>query len=432
MFFSLADFPVCRWATLLVASVVCCSNGWAQHAHAQPVEAGEQVAAVAPASRASQPAQRKPRPQLGMGAAFAPDGRLWVVGLNTQNQLFVQSTSAPDGSGSFQWGQPRVIDTAGEAISAEGENHPKLLFGPRATVLIAYTQPLPSGHHDGNVRLLRSTDGGQIFSAPFMVHADRQSITHRFESIGFDARGVLHTVWVDSRDMDAAPKVGGKPQYRGVGIYRNTSGDDGATFGPDTKVADHACECCRTTLALGNDGVLRAMWRHVFAPNVRDHAFAALTPSADARIVRATFDDWHVDGCPHHGPGLAAAGDGFHAVWFGMRQQAHATVAGVRYGRLLPDGSPQPATVRLLPDERAEHADVMSQGQQVAVVWRSTDGQTTTLKAWLSVDGGQNFREVVLGRVNGDNDFPRLVQQGQRMAVVWRNATEVQVHEIKF
>jgi hypothetical protein len=119
-------------------------------------------------------------------------------------------------------------------------------------------------------------------------------------------------------------------------------------------------------------------------------------------------------------------------VWFGIRQQGQDKVAGPRYGRLNADGNPQPDTVRLLPDERAEHADVMASGQRVAVVWRSIDGMTSTLKAWLSTDGGQTFRTQVLSQVKGDNDFPRLVQQGSRMAVVWRNTTEVQVHDIQF
>jgi len=158
-----------------------------------------------------------------------------------------------------------------------------------------------------------------------------------------------------------------------------------------------------------------------------------LTGDSNVVVVRATQDDWRVDACPHHGPGLAqAAENGFHAVWFGIRQQGQDKVAGPRYGRLNADGNPQPDTVRLLPDERAEHADVMASGQRVAVVWRSIDGMTSTLKAWLSTDGGQTFRTQVLSQVKGDNDFPRLVQQGSRMAVVWRNTTEVQVHDIQF
>lgn len=373
----------------------------------------------------------EPRAQLGSSAAFAPDGRLWLVGLDARGRLMTQSAPAGDLQ---HWGAPHVLDTGGDAISADGENRPKLAFGPGGQVVISYTQPL-ARPYTGMIRMLRSSDGGQTFSAPFTVHADRQVITHRFESIGFDAQGVLHTVWIDKRDLAAVPKVGKVSSYRGAAIYRNESHDGGATFGPDIKLADHSCECCRIALAPGRDGMLRAMWRHVFTPNVRDHGFAALVPgqTRPVEVVRATFDDWHIDACPHHGPGLAPAAEGgFHAVWFGIRKQGGEDVAAVRYARLQSDGSPQPDTVRMLPDDLAEHADVLADGAHVAVVWRSVNGARSTLKAWLSTDSGQTFRLTELGEVRGDNDHPRLAQRGKQMVAVWRNAKEVQVHEIHF
>ena len=438
MFISSCVLPV-RHLLALLALTLAFTLGWgtasaADHEQASPKAGANAVVAAAPPAptpAASKPMARKPRAQLGSGVAYAPDGALWLVGVNAESQLFVQSAPATAPGQPLQWSAPRVLDIEGDAISADGENHPKLLFGPRGVVLIAYTKPLPKPN-TGYVRLLRSVDGGQTFGKPVTVHTDRQEITHRFESIGFDAQGVLHTVWIDKRDLEAAPKVAGKSTYRGAAIYRNVSLDGGATFGPDLKVADHSCECCRIAVGQGSDGVMRAMWRHVFLPNVRDHAFAALPPGADTPIVRATFDEWRVDGCPHHGPGLVAAGDGFHTVWFGIRQEGADKVAGVRYARLKPDGGPRLETVRRLPDERAEHADVMASGQNVAVVWRSTDGMVSTLKAWLSSDGGNTFAVQTLGQVSGDNDFPRLVQQGARMAVVWRNPSEVQVHALKF
>ncbi len=378
-------------------------------------------------------ANKAARAQLASGVAFAPDGQLWLVGLDAENRLFVQNTPlAPSVSGQPNWSVSRRLDTGTDTISADGENRPKLAFGPNGWVVISYTQALAKPY-TGMIRMLRSSDGGQTFSAPFTVHADRQQITHRFESTAFDAQGVLHTLWIDKRDMEHAPKVGKKTSYAGAAIYRNESRDGGATFGADLKLADHSCECCRIALASGGDGVLRAMWRHVFETKVRDHGFAALQPPGKVRVVRASFDDWHIDACPHHGPGLARTADnGFHAVWFGMRRQGDQDVAAVRYARLQEDGTPLPATLRSLPDELAEHADVMAYGDHVAVVWRSVDGAHSTLQAWLSTDGGQNFRLVVLGTVTGDNDHPRLAQAGQRMLAVWRNANEVQVHEIRF
>jgi hypothetical protein len=272
------------------------------------------------------------------------------------------------------------------------------------------------------------------------VHRDRQLITHRFESVAFDAQGVLHTVWVDKRDLEAlkARSRGPSVAYRGAAIYRNESRDGGQTFGPDLKVADHSCECCRIALALTSSGGMAAMWRHVFEPNERDHAFATLgggTPShgaaAEGQVpasapMRATLDRWALDACPHHGPGLApAAAGGYHAVWFGIR----AGVPAVRYGRLDAQGAPA-SEVQALPDPSAEHADISSAGRHVAIVWRSFDGEATRLRAWVSDDDGRSFRLRELARSADDNDHPRLVRRGGEVFAVWRNVKEVRVERV--
>jgi hypothetical protein len=276
--------------------------------------------------------------------------------------------------------------------------------------------------------MVRSSDGGHTFSAPFTVHADRQVITHRFQSVGFDAQGVLHTLWIDKRDGEAARAAAGgqRSAYVGAAIYRNESRDGGASFGPDLKVAEHSCECCRIALAPTPEGQLGALWRHVFAGE-RDHAFlrlggASAASAAPAEPVRASRDGWKLEVCPHHGPGLAsAAHGGFHAVWFGERDGA----AGVRYGRLGADGQPLGAVQRL-PDAAAEHADVMSAGQRVAIVWRSYDGQAFHLRAWVSHDDGEHFSLRELASTALDNDHPRLASGGgdasgsARLVVVWR------------
>jgi hypothetical protein len=281
--------------------------------------------------------------------------------------------------------------------------------------------------------MMRSTDGGKTFSAPFTVHQDRQEITHRFESIAFDAKGDLHTLWIDKRDQP--PRNSGK-SYVGAAIYRNVSRDGGASFEPDTKVADHSCECCRIALTQNQAGELQAMWRHVFGEQTRDHAFSSVETKLPNQITRASYDDWKINACPHHGPGLALnaaeKNGGYHAVWFGLRQEKEQTVAGVRYARLSANGEPLANTLMRLPDPRAEHADVMSHKEKVAIVWRSSEGKKTSLKAWLSRDGGNTFELKNLGDTGGNNDHPRLAQIGSRMVVVWRLSEEIKTYEISF
>lgn len=360
------------------------------------------------------------RPALAIATGFAPTGELWVVGLDAQGRLTARS-SADEGQ---HWGEERPLPTGSDTIAADGESRPHLAFGPNGRVVISYTQPL-SKPYTGQIRLLRSDDGGRTFAPPVTVHHDRQEITHRFEALAFDGQGRLHALWIDKRDVEAA-RASGKTDVRGAAIYRNESADGGASFGPDTKLADSTCECCRIALAENADGTLAAMWRNIFAPNERDHAFARIGASASPALVRATEDHWALDACPHHGPGLAAAATrGYHAVWFGDR----AGAAGVRYGRLDADGRPE-GVPRLLPDEAAEHADVISAGRQVAVVWRSFDGQATRLRAWLSRDDGQHFELKELGRSTADNDHPRLARRGDRLFAVWRTEQGVQVEPL--
>ena len=374
---------------------------------------GATAATVLPASAL----QAKPRLALATAAAFDPAGRAWFAGLDAQGQLRLRQ-----GVGAMEQGLR--LDTADDQVAADGEAVPRLLFGPPqhpGLVLLAYVRP-GSKPFTGDVRLLRSTDGGTSFSAPITVHQDRQPITHRFANLAFDGQGRLHTVWIDKRDLEAA-KADGRP-YRGAAVYRNLSLDGGASFGPDLKLVDHACECCRIALTPGADGELSALWRHVFEPNERDHAFARLSTEENPIAQRASLDRWALDACPHHGPGLAAAADGgWHACWFGHR----AGVAAVRWGRLDARGRPVGA-VRALP--RAEHADLISAGPRVALVWREFDGRLTRLRALLSTDDGRNWRAHELAHSDQTSDHPRLLRQGQALFCAWRDAEQLRLLEL--
>lgn len=372
-------------------------------------------------------AARKQPAGLSLGAAFAPSGELWIAGLDAQSRLFVQVS--PDAGRT--WGPRRVLDNQGDAVSADGENRPKIAFGPHGQpgqVVVSYTKPLAKPY-TGDIRMLRSADGGKTFSAPFTVHEDRQVITHRFESIRFDRNGLLHVLWVDKRDAEAErAKSGGKrAAYDGAAIYGRVSADGGATWGADAKLADGSCECCRIAIVETPQSGLVAMWRHVFPGSIRDHGFAPLSALGKGLPpVRATYDEWVLGACPHHGPGLANAADGgFHAVWFGLR----AGVAAARYGRLAPDGTPR-SQARSLPDEAAEHADVVGTGRRVAVVWRAFDGKQTRVRAWLSQDDGGNFVQRDLLASPLDNDHPRLALRGDEAFVIWRTERDIHVHKI--
>lgn len=357
------------------------------------------------------------RAALGTTAAFDHQQRLWIVRTEPVDKNAQVILQRSDDNG-LTW-QPAIrVTTKAEPVAAEGENRPKLAFGPRDEIYVSWTSPT-SEKFTGDIRFTRSLDGGKSWSVPAVVHRDRQLITHRFESLLVDQAGRIWVAWIDKRDLGIAEAA--KQDYAGAAVYYAYSDDRGATWRGDYKLADHSCECCRIALTLDAKGRAVAMWRHVFAPNERDHAFAVLQPEGKGIVVeRVTTDRWKIDACPHHGPSLAVAADGTrHAVWF---NQVNGE-GRVFYGRLT--GS-EPEAVRVLP-AGAAHADLSVRGNKVSIVWKRFDGSATRVESWLSKDGGRNFTAGPTLQTEGSSDQPRLLSNDTATLVVWRTDDGVAV-----
>ena len=354
---------------------------------------------------------------LGTAAAFDRKGRLWVASKETDDGHQYVALRSSDDMGKT-WSVPRRIQKPPEPIAAKGEARPHIAFGGHDEIYITYTSTVAMPHI-GDIRFVRSTDGGLTFSAPVTVHANRDFIVHSFESIVVDPDGRIYIAWIDSRDARDAKSR--QERYAGSAVYYAVSSDQGATFKGDYKIADHACECCRIGLALDPEGKPVALWRHVFAPNARDHALARLQPDGSASAPeRVTFDDWRIDACPHHGPSLAYTPDGTrHQVWFNGKE---GDGGGVRYAAAKADGAlAEPVS---LGSAQAAHADILAQGQQVVIVWKQFDGQATAILSQRSDDGGKTWKESELARTDGESDKPYLAAAPTGPVLYWRTRNE--------
>lgn len=355
------------------------------------------------------------RAELGFSAASAPDGKLWVLSkaAGPDGPALTLRSSIDEGR---SWLGAQTVRT-GEAVAASGESRPKIAIGRAGELYIAYTKPV-ARPHIGDIRFMRSLDGGVSFSAPVTVHANRDVTTHSFESMIVAGDGRIYIAWVDGRDADAARARG--ERYAGSAIYYAVSSDGGASFRGDYKVADHSCECCRIGLALDARGTPVAFWRHIFAPNIRDHALSSLSPSGSVSApARATFDDWRIDACPHHGPALAFGADGTrHQVWFSGDERN----GGVRYAAAT--GDKQVKTPGAIGSAQAAHADLALRGERIAIVWKEADAQATAIMARLSMDGGKTWRQTEAARTAGDSSKPYLVAAPSGMLLAWNTAEE--------
>ena len=368
------------------------------------------VAQVAPAHENHGKAARGGGDERNASAAVDAKGQLWAV-VKDAGHIAVR-LSADAGK---TWSVPRRVTSAPEATDSGGDARPKIAAGPGGEVYVTWTRPLAKPY-TGEIRFARSVDGGASFSAPMVVHADRQVITHRFDTLAVNDRGQVFVAWIDKRDQELKR---GKGAYRGAAVYWAVSDDRGATFRGDYKLADYSCECCRIALLARADGAFDALWRHVFEPNIRDHALGVLTPDGRAgKAVRATFDDWRIDVCPHHGPSLGRDASGrLHAVWF----TGAASNAGVHYGRLA-EGRVEGQ--RRVGGASAEHADLAVQGNRVALAWKEFDGERSRLKALRSDDAGATWRESELAATAGASGHPQVLVRQGAFLVFWNTRNE--------
>jgi hypothetical protein len=346
-------------------------------------------------------------PPLGASAAFDSHGRLWVVDVSNGHVRLRHSDN--DG---HTLSAPVLVNPVAEPIYAEGENRPKLVFGPHDAMYISWSQPRAKPW-TGFVRFARSNDRGEHFSTPLTVHHDRAEITHRFDAMAVDGKGRIVIAWIDKRDEEAASRHG-KP-YLGAAVYYSWSSDDGASFVPEKKLIDQSCECCRIALAHTPDGEVAAFFRSIYGDNIRDHAYAVLhTDGHASHADRATYSEWKIEGCPHHGPGLAIGSDGTrHAVWYEAKDKPT-----IWYGQLDPGHAPRHSL--MIANAGASHADVAAHDRDVWVVWNQVSNNGYALMLRSSTDGGAHFdspREIA--HSNDAVASPQLLRKKNSVFVAW-------------
>ena len=313
---------------------------------------------------------------------------------------------------------PVLVNPEQEYVAADGENRPKILVGSNGNIYVSYTRALETPF-SGNVRFSRSVDGGKSFSTPVTVNDNLDPITHRFDAMGINGRGQIYIAWLDKRDAAAANKRGEK--YSGIAVYYAVSDDEGKSFRPNIKVADHTCECCRVAMAIDTDDYPVIAWRHIYDTNIRDHALVKL--GGKMAPVRLSHENWNIAACPHHGPSLSIASDGiYHAAWFSNAPErhglfyAHSTDQGKTFSSPLNFGNfeAQPA-----------HPHVLSLGSRVYLVWKEFDGENTGVFGMHSGDGGKTWSvPAKLMGTSDVSDWPLLIGKNNQAYLSWNTRNE--------
>ncbi|PCJ22657.1 MAG: hypothetical protein COA96_13795 [SAR86 cluster bacterium] len=345
-------------------------------------------------------------------ATLDQDGRLWVAFVYDQ-RVYV---SHSDDLGRH-YSESVSVNAEQEDIEHNGENRPKIIVDDDH-IYLSWTQKT-SPRFTGKIRFSQSIDAGKTFEAPRTINDDNLFTGHRFESLYLTDSGHLYLTWIDKRDLESSISQGS--EYTGAAVYYAVSSDEGKTFSQNYRVANHSCECCRIAIAPQGPENITILWRQIFGVTTRDHAIAVLTPNGQTlNMHRASYDEWQIDACPHHGPTMiqsSLSGD-YHMSWF-TNGDAHQ---GIYYGRFSFDSNEPEDVFQVDGNAGAGHPYLAEFNKTLYLVWKGFDGEQSLIQLIKSTDDGKSWSvpETLITTAQG-SDHPLIVSGKNGLYLSWHS-----------
>ncbi|HJT68144.1 MAG TPA: sialidase family protein [Pyrinomonadaceae bacterium] len=255
----------------------------------------------------------------------APDGGFYVAWVNhnanNQSDVMVARFDNEGAADSTRSAPVRVNQQAGVATAWRGDP-PSLAVTDRAVYVLWTARVESQGKNGTDLYFSVSNDQGRSFGAPVKVNDDKTTGAHGMHSLAVAKDGRIYVAWLDERNIQA-PKpsshAGGHHMESNRELFVADSNDGGKTFSANRKVAENACPCCKTALAIAADGTLYASWRQVLPGDFRHIAVASSNDSAASfsAPVIVSDDKWVLHGCPVSGSSLSVDTNGkLRVVWF--------------------------------------------------------------------------------------------------------------------
>jgi len=321
--------------------------------------------------------------------------------------------------------RPIKVNETPEKIAARGEKRPQIAADSTGNIYISWIKKLPQ-KWTSDIRFSWLKVGENKFSSPITINDDAEPAGHSFNEMMVSNVGEVTMVWLDSRHSRAAKKRG--EPYVGSSIYWATMNPASLTGSPKIKNTPYVngnCVCCR--LALTNIEIDSetdsetetdrrspvVMWRHIFGDNIRDHALGVLGES----LQRVSFEQWKVDGCPHHGPSISAQNKRIHMSWFNDAPNA----SGLFYA--YTDNLGETVSPAFHFSKRADspgHPSLITGGDgKLKLAWQTFDGAQSSVHIMMSARGEQWSDARIVAQFAGQTDYPFLLPHLDGDLLLW-------------
>ncbi len=327
------------------------------------------------------------------------------TGANGRPVHAVRFAWVPAGGGDPDWSEPRTL-AASDNFFVNWADFPSIAAAGDGRLAAHWLARSGEGTYDYDVVVSASTDGGERWSEPRIMHADGVPAEHGFLSF-FPHEDGFGAVWLDGR----ATVEGGPMTLRGGRL------DPDGTPRDLWELDDRICDCCQTGATVTSEGPL-AVYRGRSADEIRDILAVRLGPDGWEAPRTVHDDGWEIPACPVNGPAVDALGRSVVTAWFTGANEVprvratFSTDAGATWGPPIEvdEGTPL-GRVDVL------HLDDGS----ALVVWLEAGDEDAALLARRIHPDGRTDPATPLAttRQARASGFPRMARSGDRILLSW-------------
>lgn len=302
------------------------------------------------------------------------------------------------------WGDAHTV-TEGADLFVNWADFPTIAIGADGELLAHWLQRSGPSTYAYDVRLARSRDAGETWTALGSPHHDGTETEHGFVSIVPDG-SAFEVFWLDGREMgDGVARM----TLRGARIGGDSTGSE--VLDPDV------CTCCQTGAARTKAGLV-VVYRDHREGEVRDISIVRRTPSGWSTPTSIAADGWVIAGCPVNGPAVAARDDRVVVAWYTGAIPARVQVAFSRDG-----GTTFDTPIVVDGEGPIGRVDVALVGDRAIVGWLGAAEGGSELRMCAVADDGKVGDPLTIASLSAARSagFPSLVATEGGILVAWRD-----------
>ena len=165
----------------------------------------------------------------------------WMEKVNTQTKVMFSMKTA---SG---WSEPTSVHI-GYDLFVNWADFPSIAVLSNKTIAVHWLQKVGNSGFDYQINIALSSDNGQTWSSPKILHEDRSPVQHGFVSTTPSKEKLLTIIWLDGRTYGV--KLGETKNVTEAMQLRATTITSDGIIGKEVAIDKRTCSCCQTSITV--------------------------------------------------------------------------------------------------------------------------------------------------------------------------------------